>query len=623
MRGALLTATACLLVGGGAEATRAETPVEPPPPPPVQPAPPAEEPKKEAPPKEEPKKPEPSKDENDELDKLLDEATGSKALGGWAGDKLAPKPTYPYLEHHGYFRFRADLFYNGHLGTVVPGVADSGTSAIPAPLTENEVNNGLNPFGGSVSSDDNKVIANANLRFRYSPTIHIADTLRIKATFDFLDNLVLGSTPDFAGNANRPDVPLVAFSAAQASPSSGINGFWDAVRIKEAYAEWQPAFVLRAGRMRSHFGLGILANGGHEHDADYGDYTDRVMLLLKVFGIYAAVAWDFPYQGAITDDPGDQFGQPKDIGEMDDVIQLVFTLFQRPLSAEETEKRKVNLWEKHEPTFDWGFYGVYRQQDMDLSAGAFDAWRTDGGEKAYDALDLVPRQAWAVIPDLWFKYEQRFNYYSGLRIELEACAIIGEVANVSDIPGVATPDRQILQFGGAFELEADYESWKFGFDTGFATGDSAEGFGVNDRNTLAEPDGTPNREVTAYKFDRDYHIDMMLFREVIGTVTNAYYVKPFLQYDLFDQPEESLGARVDLLIATALEPQATPGNDPFYGFEADLRIFYEEVGVFNLDLEWGFLVPGAAFNYRPVGQPQNNRDAEFGFTVQGRMTLLF
>src|SRR5690606_36731967 len=137
-----------------------------------------------------------------------------------------------------------------------PGVPGTGTSAIPAPITEYVVNNeGTSAFGEAVGSDDGTTIASANIRFRYSPTIHVARSMRIHATVDFLYNVVLGSTPDYAGYLLRPDVPLVAFSDADVPPASGVNGFQDGVRVKEAYAEWQPAFLLRVGRQASHWGL--------------------------------------------------------------------------------------------------------------------------------------------------------------------------------------------------------------------------------------------------------------------------------------------------------------------------------------------------------------------------------
>ena len=179
-----------------------------------------------------------------DLEDMLKKASTSKGLDSWV-DKVVERPrSYPYFEHHGYFRFRADLFYNGHLGTVVPGEAGSGTSAIKAPLTENEVNNTSNAWidgGGGVSSQDAATIAGANLRLRYQPTVHISSKMRINATLDLLDNLVLGSTPDYQPFLDRPDVPLVAFTGSQVSPSAGVNGVRDSIRVTEAFAEWQPA----------------------------------------------------------------------------------------------------------------------------------------------------------------------------------------------------------------------------------------------------------------------------------------------------------------------------------------------------------------------------------------------
>lgn len=565
--------------------------------------------------------------EPDELDKLLDEEGKAGSLGGWA-DKLAERPqTFPYFEHHGYFRFRADFFHNGHLGTVIPGDAKSGTSGIPAPLTENAINNEDPDVSAQVGTDGAKVISSANIRLRYSPTLHISESLRVKTTLDIFDNLVLGSTPDFAGNLGRPDVPLVAFAQSAATPSDGSNGFRDSIRVKEAYGEFQPAFLVRVGRQSSNWGLGILANGGTrqgevDYDADYGDYTDRALLLFKVYGIYIAGAWDYMYSGATTDDPNQPFGQAKDLGSADDVNQYVLSIFQRPLADKEKAQRRVDTYERFKPSFDWGVYTVFRQQDFDLDSVAYKTWREQGGAKNYTDLGLVTRGAWALIPDLWLRYEQRFDFFSGLRVELEVASIFGGIDNVNNELGGAESARDIQQIGAALEIQYDLNQLSTGLDAGFATGDSAEGFGILDRNTLSEQDGAPNKKVTAFKFDRDYRLDLLLFREVIGTVTNAVYIKPWVSYDFFDSPEDVLGVRLDLLYAQALVPAATPGNEAFLGFETDLRLYFHNKAGFMLDVEAGLLIPGGALNYRPVDNT-NNRDASLAFTLQGRLTAKF
>jgi uncharacterized protein (TIGR04551 family) len=568
----------------------------------------------------------------DDLEKMLKKAATSEGLGGWV-DKAVERPrSYPYFEHHGYFRFRADLFYNGHLGTVVPGEAGSGTSAVKAPLTENEVNNTANAWidAGGVSTQDATTIAGANLRLRYQPTVHLSSKMRIHTTLDLLDNLVLGSTPDYQPFLDRPDVPLVAFSGSQVPPSAGMNGQRDSIRVTEAFAEWQPAFLLRMGRMRSHWGLGLLANGGQKIDDDYGDYSDRVLLLAKLYGVYVAAAYDFVFTGAITDDPGDTFGQPRDLGDADDVQQYVLSFFQRPLSAKEKEQRQIDLYENLKPQFDWGLYTVFRQQELDLDSDSYAQWKAQGGKESYEELSLLPRNAWAVIPDLWLRFEQRFNYFSGLRLELEAVSIIGEIENAVDDATTATKSRSMMQWGAALEVEYQHHDMKVGINAGVASGDSARGFGVEDQPTLSV-DGVPNKEVTNFKFDRNYHVDLILFREVIGTVTNALYVKPFIEYDLFSSVEDALGARLEFMYAQALEVEATPGcdlSDPaacssFLGFETDLRVFYEEKGRFNFDIEAGLLVPGEALKYLSASNSANDRDPTLAFTIQSRLTLQF
>ena len=565
-----------------------------------------------------------AEDTHGDLDDLLDQAEEEAPSALPVGaNRFDERPqTYPRFEHHGYFRFRADLFYNGHLGTVRPGETLSGTSGLPAPLTENLANNSGNAFGDFTDPDD-KTIGSANLRFRYQPTFHLAPTMRIKATVDVLDNMVLGSTPDFAPNLDRPDVPLVAFSGGQAPPSAGLNSFRDGIQVKEAYAEWQPAFLIRAGRMASDWGLGILANGGKDIDDDYGDYADRVMVALKLFDTYVVGAYDFVSSGAISDDPGELFGQPHDLGDADDVTQVILSIFRRPLSQSEKAKRGVALREELGSAFDWGLYGVYREQEMDLTQGDYTTWLTQGGQEVYDQLELVPRSAKAFIPDLWLRYQNRFDYNSGLRVELEATGIFGKVDNVTDDIGVETNERVIQQMGAALEIAYDRGGLTAGFDSGFASGDSAEGFGVKDRAVLDQPDGSPNREVTSFKFDRNYHVDLMLFREVIGTVTNAIYAKPYVAYDFFPSREDALGIRLDLMYAQAMEAEATPGNDPLLGMEADLRLFYEEKDRFNLDIEAGFLLPGPAFDLIDTVVGERLKQAEMGFTVQSRLSLQF
>lgn len=596
-------------------------------------------------PADEPAQTDPPVDETDPLDgpSLLDSLDDVMAKGdqGWNLPEGSDRPTYPYVEHDGYFRFRADLFYQAYLGLARNAGTNGVTfaSGMLPPITQNKPNSSDTSPLDDDAKDDN-TIAGANIRFRYSPTIHIADWLRVKGTFDVLDNIVLGSNPDYANL--RPDSPLVLFSGSQASPSDGRNALVDAIRVKEAYGEFRAIFgSVRFGRMASHWGLGILANGGTALDSDFGDYVDRVMLVTRLYGIYIAVAWDFVGEGVLAQNPDNFMGQALDATQADDVIEVVAAVFQRPLTTEELDTRNKMVNEKMKPAFDWGTYFVFRQQEYDLasnrqpsyaptsSAGAVNTVTTTN----FDKFDLVPRKAWAVIPDLWAKLEWVPTYGQRLRIELEASFIYGEAESVADDPAAAiTSDKTIMQWGGVLQAEYQLNNLTLQLETGVASGDSAEHFGVLDQTTFYEEkvvngqtQTRPNKEITNFKFDRNYYVDLLMFREAIGAVTNAVYVKPSVSYDLFDSVDDALGGRLDIITAFALEPEATPGNEAWYGIEFDAQLFYEEKNRFRADLSWGTFLPGGAFDLvtELTGATKTVDAKDFAMTIQGRLFLMF
>jgi uncharacterized protein (TIGR04551 family) len=586
-----------------------------------------------------------------DLDHLLD--VPLDATGGWDEEK---KPvTYPWFEHHGYFRFRADLFWRAHLGTdtfVAQGTV--GSSLFSPPLSQNWTNNqgtgGLSDPDTIGSGRDEETIAGGNLRFRYSPTLHLTSDLRIRATFDVLDNLVLGSTPDFSPRiaSLRPDAPLVVLSNGQAPPESGRLTFRDSIRVKEAYGEWRSLFgLLRFGRTAEHWGMGVFRNGGMAPDADYGDYVDRVSWQARFWGIDVMAAWDFAAEGPTSEGPGQFYGQPYDLDQADDVIQAVLAIGQRPITEEDLALRKRDLDERRVPVIDWGFYNLFRRQDLDLSYESYRAILGGPGTAgdlgyaspyggSWDAVQFVQRDAWVWSPDIWARFEWRPKYGQKIHVELEAVLVYGRFNAAWRVPVTGETDpieTDILQYGGV--LQADYTTGglSFGLELGLASGDDeAEGFGglglfnpvyTLDGTGLPQPRG--NRKLTAYAFDPDYHVDLLLFREVLGTVTNAFYFKPWIQYDLFEGEEAALGARFDIEYARALQQGATPGNAADLGVEMDLRLFYEEKGRFLAVLEWGILFPldGLDIADGYAGYSGSRRSAKWATTLQARIHWMF
>jgi len=567
------------------------------------------------------------------LDDLLKEHASSVATE-WQGPGPSFGPDHPWIEHHGYLRVRVDGIFRGHLGTqyVKPDQTTVHTSGYLPPLTENGANT------SSVNKD--KVgprgedwIGGANMRFRYAPTIHVADSLSIHAEFDILDNLVLGSTPDY--DPSRPDAPLSIFATSQAPPSSGINGLRDSVSVKQAWLRWDimnsshlgaPLLSLTAGRMARHWGLGILENGGEDLDADYGTYVDRVNLLARLAGIYFEVGYGWAASGYSSESPRTAFGEPHDLTDSDDVTEITFGIFSKPMTESERKARFDETLVRNRPVLDWGLYTVFRRQNLDVDptswaayqAGTLDPSITNGG---YDQLGLVRRNAWLLTPDAWLRFEWIPGARKRLRLEIEAAASIGHVGRVqSDDPASG---MDVRAFGAAFESEYMTGGLSFGLNSGFAGGDDSEYFGYLDKTNFANPT-VHNPRLAAFYFNPDYRVDNLLFRYVIGTVTNAVYLKPFVQYDLFDSEKDALAGRFELLYARAVEKRATPGDSPNLGVETTIKLFYEEKNLFYAGVEWSVLWPLGAFNLIPsfedVGVSKTSRWAT---SIRARIGLMF
>jgi uncharacterized protein (TIGR04551 family) len=565
---------------------------------------------------EKPGEPAPAKSLLDELD-----AGGTVAAPALALPPAAPAPTFPYVEYHGYLRFRPDLISNGHLGHAAKNPnkpnAVVTTSGILPPLSLWPANNSSsNPFADKVgSSRGEDSIAGASMRLRLAPTIHLADSIRIASTIDVLDNYVMGGDPDYAGAVVRPDVPLVAF-ATSTKPG--------AIAVKEVYGEWKTLLgLIRVGRQASHFGLGIFANGGggdgwdgarpteyyggarlpHDgsgFDADFGSYVDRLAFLTKVGPLYVSVLWDYVSQGILGIDPARVDGQVRDLEDGDDTNQVGLVLLKKPLTPQEVDDRKARLLDEGRPAFDFGLYTIYRWQDLDQR---FNGSPAGNGQTIKDApeVQFMPREAWAAAADAWVRYERRLQFSRRIVVEGEFTGIYGKIANGDALGSVGdTKPRDILMYGGA--LKAAYQNEGIGvtLDAGLATGDDTRCFGVlGDAScTLTTNDvpPQPNSQITGFKFNKNYRVGSLLFRDVIGAVTNAIYVKPTVSINAYPfYSPQILGLDIGVLQAFAYEPAGTPGNKSYLGTEFEARGLLGQRGLFQMSATFAYLLSGSAF----------------------------
>jgi uncharacterized protein (TIGR04551 family) len=223
--------------------------------------------------------------------------------------------------------------------------------------------------------------------------------------------------------------------------------------------------------------------------------------------------------------------------------------------------------------------------------------------------------------------------YGRVTFEAEAIGQIGSF-DVADTAGAIT-DYDIRKFGGAGRL-----TWRglegklrMGIESGFASGDQWDNTpqGATNIAFSNQLGGAGDTKLTQLMFNREYKVDMIMWRHLFGAVTNAGYVKPFIQYDI----TKSIGFKIANVSSFALKKVATPGNGSMYGTEFDLDLGYSNNGV-SIGLAYGVLFPLAAMNHPAddeeqvfgyvdtvTGNETNVKDAETAHTVQARFILAF
>jgi uncharacterized protein (TIGR04551 family) len=553
-----------------------------------------------------------------------------------APKETSPLPTLPALPPYpgqdrkkfelvtinGYLRVRTEWFDNFNLG-----FHDSG-QGIPfnQPLTcrdtaPNTTTNNVmaNACGGSIGS--------ANMRVRLEPTFNLSENVAVHMQVDALDNLVLGSTPEgvFLNGAGSPAyAPGSFFSTSQTSPQAGVNSPWDSIRVKRAWGEvTTPVGQLVFGRMPNQWGMGMLYNaGGYDWvhgttctDCDYGDNVDRVMFGTTIPGtsLRAAAAMDwassYPTSAQIDVWKTRDWGQPYDADDSDDITEYAFML----THIDDPHDWDLGVQEGR-TLFNYGAYFTYRSQEYEDKGVTLGSATPETG--------YIPRHAKAYIPDVW----ARFTTHK-LIVEGELAGIFGNIDNLADTTLTGMAAQQTLrQIGGVARVNylMFNDDLNLGLEVGFATGDQWENKNSGSVNVNVAnyyPQNASDTTITNFRFNFDYHVDMILFREIMGAVTNATYVKPTLSYNI----TERFGFKIAGIMSFANIPVATPGNSSMYGIELNGDIGYsnKEEGFFA-GISYGVLFPFAALD-QPVTLFPNatNTSAGTAQTLQTRLVIKY
>jgi uncharacterized protein (TIGR04551 family) len=537
-------------------------------------------------------------------------------LSGYPGQQ---RKVTRIVEIDGYFRVRTDFFHKLNLGQGYATDTRLGNTLRPPPFplpiecpadTKSACN--FNNLGGG------------NLRLRLEPTINVTDQVRVHTQVDVLDNTFMGSTPDSLVSATRPGdrsnkAALGALYTTQDPPEIGKNGYMSSIRAKRAWGEVDTEFgSLTFGRMPWHFGRGMTFNSGACQDCEGGTTVDRVMATTQIYGHQVALAWDWgasgPQMGLTDIGRRDLEGAPLDLSQEDDVFELMASI-----TRYDDERRFRERMDFGDVAVNYGLQLVYRRQNNEVTGLSTDLMAPqmgmtglggDGGALNRSAFAVTEGvNATIFLPSLWFKLGWKI-----LTVEAEASAVLGTIGKpgaLSEDPAQPKLRLQSLGWVLATELRLYRNAFFLGFESGGATGDQTEDVGsyLNYRwkGPTAQPAG--DTRIRDFRFNPDYQVDQILFRRILGTVSNAIYFKPSMTYWLDLVETRQIGISAALLYSLAPVKFSTPGNSLSYGIELNGGLSYRNPadGFFG-GVTYGVLWPLGALDRGRLGSTRDKFD---------------
>ena len=224
-----------------------------------------------------------------------------------------------------------------------------------------------------------------------------------------------------------------------------------------------------------------------------------------------------------------------------------------------------------------------------------------------------------------------------LNLEVEGVLQVGTVEDLGDVsPPLDGVDQSVFGFGGVARLDTllSDDELRLGIEVGYASGDQWEGDKPAQTHYADKPylpveaDGTVcttgrcDDTISNFFFDPDYHVDLILFRRLLGTVTNATYFKPNLAYDI----SERFRFKVATILSFANVPVSTPGNGLMYGLELDGDLgYHNDAEGFFAGVQYGVLFPMGALDHPGsiFADEGENGDASTAQTFQFRFAVKY
>ena len=351
----------------------------------------------------------------------------------------------------------------------------------------------------AVAGNDD-MISVVDTTLRLTPQLGLSDAVTVRAQVDVASNMIWGGrTAHFFGGELGQDDSVVL---SDLRPSDRFNGaiLTDEKAIDDDYGFFSVRMLhadivlpsnlgfVRIGRQPFDWGLGILANGGHDPHSDLGFVVDRA-LWLKSFPAGAGT-FTLVLVSDVFSNGSSLFAEGSGVGY--DILAAAGIYNQ--------QMGDVNVTV--------GAYGFpYLHQNNIFSDVGFDGWNVDR-TGLYSGLLVLKAASWS------FTYE--VQVFGGG--ELEAGA----------------PDT-VLEFDYAFDMAGRLELYPstmaqvstIGVEAGWAQGDDGSTPGTIEGNALP--------------FSPAYNVDNLLFKHVIptvyqieGSVINAIYARAYANMSLAD-----------------------------------------------------------------------------------------
>jgi uncharacterized protein (TIGR04551 family) len=494
------------------------------------------------------------------------------------GDDLVPHDDARAVVH-GALRVRGEALGNLDLDR---GPLENGVPLFPVPLADRK---GQWLLGGDLR-------LRTDLAF-YAPGGRTA----VKVRVDLLDDVPLGDRP--------VGVPAAATSVI----TSGDR----VLRVKRAWGETAtPVGLLAAGRMGNAWGTGMLANGGDCADCDSGDAADRIAFVSPIFGHVAALAYDFSVAGptALRRDGVRSVALEPSAA----VKSLTFAFLH--WTDEPTRKRRTTFGRN---VFDYGAYASWRTQARDVPS----TYVPFANTPPMSALQVVARGWEALALDGWLRHEGKHH-----RLELEVAHLRASIEDASLLPGVSLAKPvQSAQTGFVFDgsLRTEDDLHALDLQLGYASSDASPLFASGTTLKIPAADGSTqtipvpeNDRLDRFSMHPDFRVDRILFRELLGRVSGAAYVRPAVRGTLAGNHTGRLVASLAAIASMATNAASTPSGKSFLGFEVDPTLAWQGTDGFTLSLEGAAFFPGEA-----LGNPTAKLEAKPAGLARVRLSYAF